>query len=254
MPAACPMAQMMRLGTDRGRVVHWALANRGAPAGFTPFSRYGTGAPFGDRTMPATATRKRRRGIPFERLSKAAKERAIEETQEFLNTDLRVEEITEMFGEFLAERGFPDMKVYWSLSYCQGDGVAFEGSIDMDEIAKHDEYVVEQLARGVLLGVADDDWNWSGKITQHGNYSHAYSMDLELEWELTGLTDGDTTFEQLDEIARAIRDHLAEKIKSLSREMEDMGYKEIEYQTSEEMAKETIEANDYRFDRDGDLI
>lgn len=203
--------------------------------------------------MPATMTSKRQRrlGIPFKRLSKAAKERAIEKTIEYLNEDLDVRAITEMFEEFLAERGFPNMQVWWRLSSCQGDGVAFEGSLDIDEIAKHDEYVVEQLAKGVLLGIAGDDWCWSGGVKHSGQYYHCNSMDVELGWA----AEADPELEAAANlIAIAIRDHIDEKIKSLSREMEALGYAEIEYQTSEEMALDMIEANDYRFDSDGDMV
>ena len=196
-----------------------------------------------------TATRKR--GLPFERLSKAAKARAIEKARDFLREDLCCDHITELFHEHLSEHGFPDMELSWSLSYCQGDGVAFKGPIDMDELAKHEPYIVEQLARGVLLGVNPDDWNWSGKIEQHGNYTHWNSMDVELDWRI----DNDEWYgDATQAIADAIRDHIAERCKQLSREMEKIGYDEIEYETSEEHAIDMIEANDWRFDRDGDTI
>ena len=198
-----------------------------------------------------TATRKR--GLPFKRLSKAARARAIENTRDFLREDLCCEHITELFREHLSEHGFPDMELSWSLSYCQGDGVAFKGPIDMDELAKHEPYIVEQLARGVLLGINPDDWEWSGKIEQHGHYSHWNSMDVELEWALMWEEETEHA-KSLTEICRAIRAHIAERCKQLSREMEKMGYDEIEYQTSEEHAIETIEDNDWRFDRDGDLL
>jgi hypothetical protein len=191
--------------------------------------------------MPATMTRKKC-GLPFKRLSKAAKERAIEKTRDWIREDDI--QLQDTFDGILSEAGFPNMTIYWSLGYCQGDGVAFKGSIDMDELMKHEPYIVEQLARAVLLGVNPDDWEWSGKIEQHGSYCHWNSMDVELEWQP----------ENVDFIGRAIRTHIAERCKELSREMEKIGYSEIEYQTSDEHCIECIEANDYRFDRDGDLI
>lgn len=194
-----------------------------------------------------TATRKR--GLPFKRLSKAAKERAIEWMRDCIRNDQI--ELNDMFQEHLDEAGFPSMDIMWSLGYCQGDGVAFKGSIDMDELAKHDEYIVEQLARGVLLGVNPDDWEWSGKIEQRGNYCHWNSMDVELNWDYTA---DDQIEHAANEIARAIRDHIAERCKQLSREMEKLGYAEIEYQTSDENCAECIECNDYRFDREGELL
>jgi hypothetical protein len=196
-----------------------------------------------------TATRKR--GLPFKRLSKAAKEKAIEWMRDCIREDNI--ELQDTFDDVLTEAGFPGMDIMWSLGYCQGDGVAFKGTLDMDELAKHDEYIVEQLARGVLLGINPDDWEWSGKITCDSHYCHWNSMDVELEWALMWEEETEHA-KSLTEICRAIRDHIAERCKELSREMEKLGYEEIEYQTSDEHCAECIECNDYRFDREGDLL
>ncbi len=37
--------------------------------------------------------------------------------------------LTEDFKTQLAEQGFEETEVYWSLGYCQGDGVAFYGRV-----------------------------------------------------------------------------------------------------------------------------
>lgn len=196
-----------------------------------------------------TATRKR--GLPFKRLSKAAKERAIEWMRDCISEDDI--QLQDTFDNVLTEAGFPGMDIMWSLGWRQGDGVAFKGSIDMDELAKHDEHIVEQLAKGMLLGVNPDDWEWSGAITHHGHYTHWNSMDVELDFALMWEEETEHA-KTLSEIARDIRDYIAEKIKGLSRKMERIGYDEIEYQASDEHCVECIEAHDFRFSREGDLL
>ena len=63
----------------------------------------------------------------FWELSKTAQDTAVaeecEQTERFDWDDAGV--LTEDFKMQLAERGFPDVNVFWSLGYCQGDGVAF---------------------------------------------------------------------------------------------------------------------------------
>lgn len=46
------------------------------------------------------------------------------------------EQLTEDFKEILQQRGMVDPELYWSLSYCQGDGVAWKGSLDLHDFFK----------------------------------------------------------------------------------------------------------------------
>jgi len=46
--------------------------------------------------------------------------------------------LTEDFKTQLAERGFEETDVYWSLGYCQGDGVAFYGRVHGESLKEKD--------------------------------------------------------------------------------------------------------------------
>ena len=46
--------------------------------------------------------------------------------------------LSEDFKMQLAERGFPRVEVFWSLGYCQGDGVAFYGSVYPEDLKEKD--------------------------------------------------------------------------------------------------------------------
>lgn len=46
--------------------------------------------------------------------------------------------LAEDFKMQLAERGFPDVEVFWSFGYRQGDGVAFYGSVYPTDLKEKD--------------------------------------------------------------------------------------------------------------------
>lgn len=54
---------------------------------------------------------------------------------------------------------------------------------------------------------------------------------------------------EINEIEEDVREY----VKDVSRELEKMGYEEIEYRGSDEVIIDTIEANDYTFTEDGDM-
>ena len=47
--------------------------------------------------------------------------------------------LTEDFKSQLAEFGFEETEVYWSLGYCQGDGVAFYGRVHAENLKEKDD-------------------------------------------------------------------------------------------------------------------
>ena len=134
--------------------------------------------------------------------------------------------LTEDFKMQLAERGFPDVEVFWSLGYCQGDGVAFYGSVypkDLKEKDPEAKRFIEALEKaGDCLGIG---------ISGENNYYHHWnSMTVEVEFE--GETDEHIPARL--KIARPLlredfQTYLEEKVKEISRELERSGYAEIEY-------------------------
>jgi len=157
--------------------------------------------------------------------------------------------MTEDFKMQLAERGFDGVEVYWSLGYCQGDGVAFYGRVWAQDLKKKDEQaktLIEKLER------AGDDI--AIEITGASNhYHHWNSMTVEIEF--------DTEFEDEDlpsrlKIARPawreeFEEYLSERVKEISRELERSGYAEVEYQTSEETIKADLLEREHLYEKDG---
>jgi hypothetical protein len=147
---------------------------------------------------------------------------------------------------------FPMENVYFSLGYCQGDGVAFTGTIDFDALMKwkggepgllksrkHIRQLIRKLHRA--------DVYIYGKVTHFGHYYHWNSMNvtIDAESQIGVLTPKQE--EWVDEIKGAI----AELCKELSKKLEKIGYNEIEYQNSDEVVDENIMANEYKFTKEG---
>lgn len=69
----------------------------------------------------------------FSELSKEVQEKLVKE--ECKNSLYLINNIVaEYFDEKIKERFGPDLKCYYSLNNCQGDGVAFDGSICIDTL------------------------------------------------------------------------------------------------------------------------
>lgn len=186
----------------------------------------------------------------FWELNKAAQDVAVEEEREnaerFDWDDAGV--LTEDFKMQLAERGFPDVEVFWSLGYCQGDGVAFYGSVyptDLKEKDPQAKKFIEALEKaGDCLSI--------GISGENNHYHHWNSMTVEVEFECE-------TDEQIParlKIARPVlredfESYLDEKVKEISRELEKDGYAEIEYRQSEEVVRAELPECKHLYEKDG---
>ena len=163
----------------------------------------------------------------FWELSKSAQDAAVAEERErperFGWDDAAI--LTEDFKMQLAERGFPDVKFFWSLGYCQGDGVAFYGSVyptDLKEKDPNAEIFIEALEKaGDCLSI--------GISGENNYYHHLNSMTVEVEFEC----ETDEEIPARLKIARPIlledlEEYQSEKVREISRELEKSCYAEIE--------------------------
>ena len=156
--------------------------------------------------------------------------------------------LTEDFKMQLAERGYPDVKVFWSLGYCQGDGVAFYGSVYPEDLKEKDPQVEKFIKALEKAGDVLSIW-----ITgENKHYHHWNSMTLEIEFE----SDEDENLPPRLRIARPVlreqlEEYLGEKIKEISRELEKFGYAEIEYRTSNTAVREDLREREHLYEKSG---
>ena len=161
----------------------------------------------------------------------------------------QAEFLTEDFKTQLAEYGFEETEVYWSLSGCQGDGVAFYGRVYPESLKEKD-----RQARALItaLEAAGDDLYI--EITGGGgHYHHSNSMTIEIEFE-NELDDEDLPARL--KIARPalrenLEEYLNERVKEISRELEKSGYAEIEYRYNEETIRDNLTMREHLYEKDG---
>ena len=187
----------------------------------------------------------------FEELTEEAKDQAIENEKNsgrcFDDDDAAF--LTEDFQNQLADKGFEAVKVFWSLGYCQGDGVAFYGRVYADDLKAKDLKAKKLIERLEKLG---DEI--SIEITGANNwYHHRNSMTVEIDFE-NGEDEDDLPARlkiALPFWREEFEDYLSEKVTEISDELEKLGYAEIDYQSEDEIiCLELIERVDL-YEKDG---
>lgn len=157
--------------------------------------------------------------------------------------------LTEDFKTQLAEYGFEDVEVYWSLGYCQGDGVAFYGGVDAENLKKKDLEISKLIQQ---LEASGDEI--SIEITGKNNhYHHWNSMTVEVDFE--NETDDEDLPSRLKIALPLLREelegYLCDKVKEISRELEKSGYAEIEYHYCENTIRVELLERENLYEKDG---
>lgn len=195
---------------------------------------------------------KRPKGLRFfDELSDEAKGFAVENEK---NSGRRFDEtdalfLTEDFQQQLNEKGFEAVKVFWSLGYCQGDGVAFYGRVYTDDLKSKDLNAKKLIER---LETAGDDI--SIEITgANGWYHHRNSMTVEINFE--NETDDEDLPARLKIALPVWREdfegYLTERVKEISDELEKSGYAEIDYRYEDETIRQDLSEREDLYEKDG---
>lgn len=197
---------------------------------------------------------KRPKGLRFfDELSEEAKDSAIENER---NSGRRFDDddasfLTEDFQNQLVEKGFEAVKVFWSLGYCQGDGVAFYGRVYPDDLKAKDV-----IARKLIERLEKAGGEFSIEITgANGWYHHRNSMTVEVDFE--NETDDENLPARLKIVLPVWREdfesYLTEKVKEISDELEKSGYAEIDYRYSDETIRQDLSEREDLYAKCGTL-
>jgi hypothetical protein len=152
-----------------------------------------------------------------------------------------------VFAETLKEWGFPHDQVEWSLGYCQGDGVAFYGTINIPTYLRKTKQTTK--FRSLLNSPIVDIRAYIEKNSYGYHYSHYNTMSV--------LVDADFELSATDnqcKLAKLLEESLEEHVVEVSQTLERMGYAKLDYITTREYIVEQIEINEYEFTEDGKLI
>lgn len=152
----------------------------------------------------------------FSELSDEAKEKAISKWYEVEDCPFLTENLTERVKELLNEKGidFEDIKLMYSLSYCQGDGLCFTGTLR----------------------------NKEGKCEITHNCRYYFASSVTMDWFHN---DNEENTEPIEEIKNAYFD--------ICKKVEKQGYEEIEYRMNFDEFSELCEDNGYEFYENGEM-
>ncbi len=164
----------------------------------------------------------------FDELDQKAKDKARNDyNKDGDNTPFLTDDLREYIHEELKERGYtvegvstsakPSIRPLYSLSYCQGDGLMFEGTVS-------------------------DSKGYTYTIKHSGHYYHENSKDITITDQNGNDVDGQV-YQDFDAVYKEICKAVAQR-----------GYDELEYADSEESFQQTCEANDYTFLADGTIF
>lgn len=181
----------------------------------------------------------------FSELSEAAKEKAISnwyETEDypFLSDDIE----SSILEQFDTEKVFSGIKLSYSLSYSQGDGLSFSSDFDFENWLK--KYTFQNFKKRALIESFTLSIN-----ANSGQYSYAHKDCISgIENYRTNNTIALKNLKQLFEnILNDIQTYYLEVCKQAER----YGYSEIEYRMTETEFSECCEANYYTFLEDGTM-
>lgn len=153
------------------------------------------------------------RRYSFSELNEEAREKAIDDIQRHLLEWLSERELTDYLEGKLEEDlgSLPeDITIAYSLSYCQGDGVALYG-----RIYKREAPSLTWPEGSYYVDLVRNSWS--------NHYSHYNTFNVEL---------GNENAEPID----LSGSHIEEQLRTLCKKLERLGYKYIENETSRESA------------------
>lgn len=164
---------------------------------------------------------------------------------DLLGIDLRQSQVKLMGGGTRMEP-----TIYWSGFWSQGDGACFEGSYSYckGSVAKVREHAPEDKElHAIADGLAEIQrkywYKLYAKVTHRGHYQHEMCTEIDVDADQVGDRYQDVTAEDAETVRELLRDFMRWIYRSLE--------KEWEYQNSDEVVDETIRANEYTFDEDG---
>lgn len=187
----------------------------------------------------------------FEELAPDVQEKVIQKQREWTYENMDLDFFKEDAERRIENEGFENVKVYFDLSYSQGSGLCFEGSLNWDKFLQRNPHHYSEFKKGLKFL---KELYISVCIKHSGNYYHSNSVSINVD--IGDFPDNITEKQskRIEELQEQIERVITDLKDELCKELEKQGYDEIEYQTSEQNVKEMIEVNDYRFDEDGKVF
>jgi hypothetical protein len=221
----------------------------------------------------------------FDELSDEAKEKAREWYREGNLDHDWWDGVYDMWTKALNQIGFSDVRIYFSGFSSQGDGACFVARIDIEAVlsfmstertasesisfdGENEDYLgwviheigfVPEPKFARLLSLVDYFCEY-GPITHTGRYHHEQSVSYSVDMDLPVVSDGCDKegwtiyvpqHKRIGNLLREFRESLEELRVDLCMAIYKTLENEYEFLQSDEVIDESMEANEYEFDEDG---
>jgi hypothetical protein len=178
----------------------------------------------------------------FTELSEQAKNVAIEKQR---NHEIDFDWFSDYCHEQISEKGFKgNIKLQYSLSYCQGDGLSFScdyfnnlNALFVEILGTEKQKTIDCIINNCSLKIKGNDRRYC--------YAHRNDINFELDnYYVKSSTN-------LDNLISEVESKLKDLYIDLCNELQKQGYDDIENQYSDEYITETLIEKDYYFTIDG---
>lgn len=172
----------------------------------------------------------------FNELSKKAKEFAIEKWYENEDYPFLTEDIKEELD--YKDSYFSDIKLQYSLSCCQGDGLSFSGEFDLKKWL-NDKHKISEWKKNIICDYYDN-------ITSSGNNGHyCYASKNDIDYR--GYPNLKNECKRIEKLISEILNKVEDYYINLCKELEKYGYSVIEYRMDFDEFDDHCESNEYNF-------
>lgn len=192
-------------------------------------------------------------GYKYNELTDKAKEKV---KSDYLNDPILSDLFTEDIIQDLSFL-FPnsDLKVNYSLCYCQGDGLNIHGTLKLyDFISVWEATEKEKRAIGYYIDNSENEYTFNKN--NHYCYSCKFIDKKYIDDDIAEFIDYLNYYSIRDinkELITRFFNDIVDYFQELDKEWEKAGYKYF-YEIDDESIIEWAEANDYYFDEDGEII
>lgn len=184
----------------------------------------------------------------FSELSEKAKDRVRQTQSEDWDSDMLEECLKNLIEHRMPYVSLDDKEgLHWDLSYDQNQGVAFYGSIDLEKLAEVEPQFALTCA---ILEAVDGSMQIDTGGGQRTQFPNSMRVELYANTSHNGYEPNEKSREAFQNMAQFVQD----KAREVAQECKKIGYKEIEYRTSDECLQEDSEANGWYYTSAGDLI
>lgn len=162
------------------------------------------------------------------------------EDYHFLSNDIREE-----LNYLDKHKIFNDVKLYYSLSNCQGDGLSFDSEIDLHK------FLEKIYSKKLKTNQFDAICNYVYKVytkNTNNHYCYASKTDINFNYNIY------EKYKHIENLWQDILEEIKDYYLEICRKLENYGYSILDYRMDFNEFSELCENNEYNFLKNGKMV